>query len=322
MKKSHLSFISLFLLPTAEALSKQEQELNIYSFRQQEIIAPVVSAFEQQTGIRVNVVHGKSHYLLSRLADDGARSQADVLLTSDLAQLNNAHDLLQPFAPFEKLAELNPDLYDQHRYWVSVSIRGRALFSSTDTRLPIPQSFAQLREPMYQGQFCIRDWQHSYNTTLIRTLKATQNADDVAWLNTKESLLAKRPSGGDRDQLKALAQGKCQFAFANHYYFEMLKASDNKKDQKVTSQLTLHWLTTSQGSTPVSTTTVAITRHAPNVDHANRFVQFLLTEATQQTYAESLFEFPVIHSKQGQFTQQYSPFIPALDLIKPALLFK
>ncbi|MBE0364610.1 hypothetical protein PULV_a2339 [Pseudoalteromonas ulvae UL12] len=322
MKKSHLSFIFLFLLPTAEALSKQEQELNIYSFRQQEIIAPVVSAFEQQTGIRVNVVHGKSHYLLSRLAEDGVRSHADVLLTSDLAQLNHAHDLLQPFEYFEQLTELNPDLYDQQRYWVSVSIRGRALFSSADTRLPIPQSFSQLSKPMYQGQLCIRDWQHSYNTTLIRTLKATQNADDIAWLQSKDSLLAKRPSGGDRDQLKALAQGKCQFAFANHYYFEMLKASDNKKDQKVTSQLTLHWLKTSQGSTPVSTTTVAITRHSPNVESANRFVQFLLTETTQQTYAESLFEFPVIHSKQGQFTQQYSPFIPALDLIKPALLFK
>lgn len=322
MKKSHLSFLPLFLLPTAEALSKQEQELNIYSFRQQEIIAPVVLAFEQQTGIRVNVVHGKSHYLLSRLAGDGMRSQADVLLTSDLAQLNDAHDLLQPFASFDQLTELNPDLYDQHRYWVSVSIRGRALFSSTDTRLPIPQYFAQLNEPMYQGQFCIRDWQHSYNTTLIRTLKATQDSVDVAWLSTKESLLAKRPSGGDRDQLKALAQGKCQFAFANHYYFEMLKASDNKKDQKVTSQLTLHWLKTSQGSTPVSTTTVAITRHSPNVESANRFVHFLLTKTTQQTYAESLFEFPVIDSKQAHFNQQHLPFTPAISLIKPALNYK
>ena len=112
MKKSHLFYLPLLLLPTAEVLSKPVQELNIYSFRQQEIIAPVIQAFEKETGIRVNLVHGKSDYLLRRLAEDAEASQADVLLTSDLAQLNHAQDLLQPFDGHPKDASLK--LFDQH----------------------------------------------------------------------------------------------------------------------------------------------------------------------------------------------------------------
>lgn len=319
MKKSHLFYLPLLLLPTAEVLSKPVQELNIYSFRQQEIIAPVIQAFEKETGIRVNLVHGKSDYLLRRLAEDAEASQADVLLTSDLAQLNHAQDLLQPFDDFAGLAKLNPDLYDDQRHWVSVSIRARALFSHTQTQLPIPTSFSELSNSIYHGQFCIRDWRHSYNTTLISTLSATANQSDINWLQSKDKLLAKRPSGGDRDQLKALAEGKCQFALANHYYFEMLKASDNKKDREVTNKLQLHWLVTAQGFTPVSTTTVAITRYAPNVKYANQFVQFLLTSATQKTYTQSLYEFPVIGMQAAEFSQQYPPLKPALSLIKRAL---
>lgn len=315
MNKSFLLILSLFMGQITVAYA-QSPQINIYSFRKYELIKPVLERFEANSGIKVNLVNGKSHHLLTRLQQDGAQSQADVLLSSDLAQLHSHKSLLQKITNQSAWQNVSSYLFDEDGYWVSISMRTRALFSlQNNNNVKVPRYFSQLSAPQYQGQFCIRDWQHSYNAILSAALLTTGNTKDSDWLKLGNKLLAKRPSGGDRDQLRALAQNRCSLAFANHYYWHMMKRTDNKRDQMLAQKLQIHFLKTEDGLTPVSTTTAAIAKYSPNKGNAERFIAFLLTEEAQRIYAKSLHEFPVLKDMMTS----HVPFKPNLKAVKQGL---
>ena len=323
MKRNLLVFIALFA-SNAEVLAKPVEQLNIYSFRKLELIAPIISSFEKVSGINVNLVHGKSKYLLRRLENDGEQSHADLLLTSDLSQLANKKHLLQPFAEFSNLKHVNQSLIDDDKYWVSTSLRSRTIFSAEHTKLPVPEYYSDFNKPQYHGQFCIRDLSHSYNKELFASILSIGEKEDTRWLQEPEKLLVKRPTGNDRDQLRALANGQCQFAIANHYYFDMLAHSENKKDQLIASKLKRHWLKTHKGTTLISTTTAAITKYAPNKSNAIVFMNYLLEAQTQKIYASKLYEFPVYtKNKQDLTTVENNnlKMIPDVKAVKSSLSF-
>ena len=314
MKKSKLLLYSLILIQSTPIFA-QSAHLNVYSFRKYELIEPVIKKFEAQHNIKVNVVNGKSKHLLSRLKQDGDSSLADVVLSSDLIQLHDHKSLLQPIPELSKWEHIPNELKDDDDMWVSISMRTRALFSRKGAKPPPPIHYSSLTQEQYKGTFCVREWQHSYNKMLAASLFATNAKSDIAWLPTANSLLAKRPTGGDRDQLRALARGQCQFALANHYYWTMMKQSNNKRDRDLANKLNIHYMLTANGSTPISTTTAAIAKHAPNKKHAQTFIAFLLTPETQSVYANSLAEYPVI----TQVDNTTVPFTPNISAVKQSL---
>ena len=109
---------------------KADGVVNIYSFRQAELINPLIEEFTKQTNIKVNVVSGKANILMQRLIDDGQDSYADVLLTTDVARLEQAKKLkiIQPVNSELLQRNVPSDLRDPQRYWFGVSIRARAIF--------------------------------------------------------------------------------------------------------------------------------------------------------------------------------------------------
>ncbi|KAF7772429.1 hypothetical protein PCIT_a2494 [Pseudoalteromonas citrea] len=314
MKKSKLLLYSLILIQSTPIFA-QSAHLNVYSFRKYELIEPVIKKFEARHNIKVNVVNGKSKHLLARLKQDGKGSLADVVLSSDLIQLHDHKNLLQPIPELSDWAHIPNELKDDEGMWVSISMRTRALFSRKDTQATPPIHYASLTQKQYRGTFCVRDWQHSYNKMLVASLYATKSNADIAWLSQANKLLAKRPTGGDRDQLRALARGQCQYALANHYYWTMMKQSTNKRDRDLANKLTIHYMLTADNSTPISTTTAAIAKHAPNKTHAQTFIAFLLTPETQSVYADSLAEYPVIN----QVDKTAIPFTPNITAVKQSL---
>ncbi|MBQ4851665.1 extracellular solute-binding protein [Pseudoalteromonas sp. MMG012] len=314
MKKSKLLLYSLILIQSAPIFANTAH-LNVYSFRKYELIEPVIKKFEAQHNIKVNVVNGKSKYLLARLKKDGMDSLADVILSSDLVQLHDHKNLLQPIPHLAQWDQIPSELKDNNGFWVSISIRTRALFSHKDDTSPPPLRYASLTRPQYKGTFCVRNWQHSYNQMLVASLLASESGSDTAWLPIANQLLAKRPTGGDRDQLRALARGQCQYALANHYYWTMMKQSNNKLDRDLAEKLNIHYMIANDGTTPISTTTAAIAKYAPNKHHAQKFIQFLLTSDTQSVYANSLAEYPVIEKA----TSRVTPFTPNITAVKQSL---
>ena len=84
-----LALSALCLALATPALA--QGEVNVYSYREQKLIQPLFEAFTKDTGIKVNVISASSG-LEQRIKTEGANSPADVLLTVDVARLQDAID--------------------------------------------------------------------------------------------------------------------------------------------------------------------------------------------------------------------------------------
>lgn len=67
-------------------------ELNIYSYRQPELLAPIIDGFEKETGHKVNILFAKSG-LVERAQLEGSNSNADLILTTGVQPLVQASEL-------------------------------------------------------------------------------------------------------------------------------------------------------------------------------------------------------------------------------------
>ena len=88
MKNQFIKFLVFFIsiccfIETVYAKS----EVNVYSYRQPILINPFFEEFTKTTGIKVNVLHAKKG-LLERVLAEGANTPADLVLTVDIARLN------------------------------------------------------------------------------------------------------------------------------------------------------------------------------------------------------------------------------------------
>uniref|UniRef100_UPI000AA77702 extracellular solute-binding protein n=1 Tax=Candidatus Thiosymbion oneisti TaxID=589554 RepID=UPI000AA77702 len=63
-------------------------ELNLYSYRQPFLIQPLMDAFTEETGTKVNLVYAKQG-MLERIKAEGPNTPADLVLTVDIGRLND-----------------------------------------------------------------------------------------------------------------------------------------------------------------------------------------------------------------------------------------
>ena len=60
--------------------------------------------------------------------------------------------------------------------------------------------------------------------------------------------MARKPTGGDTDQLRAVAAGQCDLAISNTYYYGRLLDSERAEDKKVVNTVKVFGLTRVIGS--------------------------------------------------------------------------
>ena len=89
--------VSLPILAAGASGALAQGEVNIYSYREPQLIDPLLKAFTDKTGIKANVVYAAAG-LNERLAAEGQNSPADLLFTVDAGRLSEAKDagLTQP----------------------------------------------------------------------------------------------------------------------------------------------------------------------------------------------------------------------------------
>ncbi len=114
---------------TASPASAETEQVNVYSFRQEALIKPLLDAFSQKTGITVNLVSAKADALLERLRREGLNSPADLLLTADAGRLYRAQaaGVLQPVRSSYLEANIPARFRDPEGHWFGLSVRARPI---------------------------------------------------------------------------------------------------------------------------------------------------------------------------------------------------
>lgn len=291
-------FLVLLLSAAFSADSKAAQRtVNVYSFRQAELIKPLINEFTEQTGIKVNVVSGKADKLMQRLIQDGDNSFADVLLTVGSARLDKAKqlNLIKPINSTRLVANVPADLRDPENFWFGLSLRVRAIFYAKERVNPqLLPSYESLLNERWRGKICSRTGKRFYNRTMVASFIHRYGEDWTKnWVNKFTSNLAMRPNGNDRDQMRKAARGDCDIAIANSYYYGMMSKSVKQSDREVYQKLGIILPQSSKVASHVNISGAALTRSAKNVENAIQFIEFLTTKHAQKIYAQSNFEFPV-----------------------------
>jgi len=272
----------------------QSGEVNVYTYREGKLIQPLFDAFTKASGVKVNVISASSG-LEQRIKTEGANSPADVLLTVDIARIEEAvrAGITQPIKSdvLDKLVA--PQYRDPEGHWYGISMRARVVYASKERVQQAAITYEDLADPKWKGKVCIRSGQYIYNNALFAAFIAHHGeAKTEEWLKGLKSNLAQKPSGGDREVARDIAAGKCDIGIANTYYWALML--NKEADRKPWAEATKVILPTFQGGgTHVNLSAVVLARYAPNKANAMKLIEWLVGDEAQHIYADMNYEYPV-----------------------------
>ena len=309
---------TLALALTGAALPALSQEVNVYSHRQPELIQPLIDAFTAQSGITVNIAFVDKG-MVERLVAEGNRTPADLVLTVDIARLSEVVNagVTQPVDSAVLQANIPAQYRDPGNQWFGLTSRARIIYASKD-RVAEGEvtTYEDLADPKWTGRICTRSGTHDYNLALLGAVIAHDGEPAAkAWAEGVQANLARKPAGGDRDQVKAIWAGECDISLGNTYYMGEMLADPEQAEWA--NSVRIVFPTFVEGGTHMNISGVAMTKAAPNHDAALKLMEFLSSDAAQKIYAETNHEFPVkpgvpvsaLVASWGSFTPDTIPLI-------------
>ena len=269
-------------------------EVNVYSHRQPELIQPLIDAFTAQSGITVNIAFVDKG-MVERLVAEGKRSPADLVLTVDIARLSEVvkAGVTQPVDSAVLQANIPAQYRDPGNQWFGLTSRARIIYAAKD-RVAEGEvtTYEDLADPKWKGRICTRSGTHDYNLALLGAVIAHDGEPAAkAWAEGVRANLARKPAGGDRDQVKAIWAGECDISLGNTYYMGEMLADPEQAEWA--NSVRIVFPTFAEGGTHMNISGVAMTKAAPNHDAALKLMEFLSSDEAQKIYAETNHEYPV-----------------------------
>jgi len=301
MKNSRPYFyvlLALIISCTSPVSYAEDAVVNIYSARKEALILPLLERFQKETGIDFQLVTGKADGLLKRIEIEGEATPADVFITVDAGRLQRAKsaDILQPVESAILNSAVPSYLRDKDNMWFGLSRRARVIFYAKDRVKPSELStYEGLTDKNWRGRLCIRSSSNIYNQSLVASMMEHIGAEKTEqWAKDLVANFARKPGGGDTNQLQAVAAGECDITVVNSYYFGRLINSDDPKDVAIATQIGIFWPNQDGRGAHVNVSGAGVTKHAKHPDAARKLIEFLVKPESQSWYAEVNNEYPVI----------------------------
>ncbi len=265
-------------------------ELVVYSGRSEAMVAPLIAAFEAQSGIDVRVNYAGSAQLAATLLEEGERTPADVFFAQDASTMGliAAEGMLSSIAG--KTDGVSEHFLDPDGQWAGVSGRARAITYNTNNTTPeqLPTSLNGFLDPEWKGRVGWAPENASFQSALA-AMVALDGADAAtAWVT---GMLANeaRAFPSNTPGVTAVAAGEIDAMITNHYYLYRIKA-----EQGPDTPIENHFLRNGRSGSLVNISAVGILRNASNRLAAEAFIGFLLSPEGQAHFAEENAEFPVV----------------------------
>jgi iron(III) transport system substrate-binding protein len=287
-------------------------EVNVYSHRQPELIQPLIDAFTAETGIAVNVAFVDKG-LTERLVAEGDRSPADLVLTVDIARLNEIVQagVTQPVTSPELEANVPAEFRDPAGHWFGLTSRARIVYASKE-RVADGEvtTYEDLADPKWKDRICTRPGTHDYNLALTAAYIVHHGEEAAkAWAAAVKSNLARQATGSDRDQVKAIWAGECDISLGNTYYMGQMLADPEQAEWANSVRIVFPIF--EGGGTHMNVSGVAMTRSAPNREAALKLMEWLSSDEAQAIYAETNHEFPVKPGvTRSDLVESWGTFVP------------
>ena len=294
---------SSLILVAAATTADDGNVVNVYSARHYDTDLALYERFEEQTGIRVNLIEGASDGLIERIVNEAEFSPADMLITVDAGRLWRAEQagVFQPVESTVLKERIPAHLRDPEGHWFGLSKRARVIVYNKAAGLPEGVSrYEDLADPRLGGTICMRSSGNIYNLSLLGSLiehNGEGSADE--WASGVVANFRREPQGNDTAQLRAVATGECGVSIANTYYIGRLLGSDDAQERAVVEGLGILFPNQEGRGTHVNISGAGVTRYAPHRDNAVMFLEYLTGDDAQRLFAEGNNEYPVVGPASG-----------------------
>ncbi len=297
MKKMTISALILSLFVSTLAIAN---EVNIFNARHYKADAELYGKFTAATGIKVNLINGKSGALEKRMIEEGADSAADLYITADAGRCGafQAKGMTESGLVSSTIKSQVPKSF-RTTHWVGVAKRARIIYYSPERVTGAELSgmtYEGLADPKWKGRLVIRASSNIYNKSLVASLVKNNGKKATAeWAKGVVANMARDPKGNDRAQIMAVAAGEADIAVANTYYLAlMLSGNKGPEQQEAAKKVKAFFPNQNDRGAHMNISCAALVKGAPNKANAIALVDFLLSAESQEHFTNNTFEFPMI----------------------------
>ncbi len=298
------------------ASAGKAEQLSVYSYLSPQFLAPVLEAFQYETGITVNSEYMTADRLLARLVAERDGPSADVVFTMEAMRLAKlvAADVLAPLRS-ERLEAVIPARFRHpDSLWFGLSKWSRTLYYSTERVDPAELStYADLTDPRWKGRICTRPANKVYVQSLLASVIA--HAGEQAARRLVRGIvanLARQPVDLDTVQLEGIAANVCDLAVVNSYYYARivplqaspLQGNLGAKPKQIVAAVAPLALEQDGRGVHMNISAFALTRASAQPALARRLMEYVLQPLAQRLYADASKDFPMIDDLRSSSARQ------------------
>jgi iron(III) transport system substrate-binding protein len=263
--------------------------LTIYSGRGENLVGPLLEQFADETGIAIDVRYGDSADLALLIGEEGDRSPADVFLSQSPGTVGY-------LAERGLLAELDPELrrrvdavFESERgLWIGLTARRRVLVYNEEivSEDELPDSVFDVVEPQYRGRVGVAPENASFQdfVSAMRQVEGDERTEE--WLRRLADNDA--PTYANNNAIvEAVGRGEIPMGLVNHYYnYRFLEEDPGLPSRN-------YVFPDGDLGSMLLASTVSELAASDRRDEAERFIEFLLSDAAQRFFTDETFEYPL-----------------------------
>lgn len=314
------AFTATFAVAGMLPLAASADEVNVYTDRQEFLIGPLLEAYTEVTGTKVNVVYASSG-MEERIKAEGRNSPVDVVLTVDVGRLVDMvnEGITQPVSSPVLEANIPAEFRAEDGSWYGLTYRSRPVFASKERVDPSEiDSYLDLADPKWEGRVCTRPGDHDYNLGLLSAMIHHHGeAKAREWIEGVKANLARTPQGNDRAQVKAIYEGLCDVAIVNTYYMGAMLA--NEEQIPWAESVNLLFVDQDTTGAHINLSGAVVAKYSPNLEQAIELLEYLSDDDAQKMYAAGNTEYPVKEGvERSEILQMWGE--PKFDSESPAAI--
>jgi len=266
-------------------------KLVIYNAQHEQLLEELAPAFEDETGIKIELRNGSDLELSNQLVEEGDASDADVFLTENSPAMSQ----VEAAGLFDELPSDILDLIPaQYRptsgLWTGFVARSTVLAYNPDLidESELPASILDLADPEWAGRITFAPAGADFQAIVAAILEIEGEDATRAWLEgIKENGTV---SDNNIVALEAVNSGQAEVGIVYHYYW----ARDRAENGDLSDNSEQHYFTDQDPGAFVSVSGAGVLESSDMKDEAEQFVEFLAGEKGQQIIADSYaLEYPL-----------------------------
>jgi len=293
--KKLLFLIAIFISSSLYATNV----VNVYSHRHYAVDKELYKNFYKKTGIKVNIIKANSAELIKRIQKEGKYTKADVLLTTDVGMLELARssDIFQPIKSNFLNKTIPTHLKDKDNLWFGLTKRARIIaYNIDEVNKNELSTYMTLTDKKWKDRIVITKSNEVYNQSLLASILVNKGAVEAEkWARGIKENMARRPTGVDKDSLRAIAAGIGDVAIVNTYYVGQMMRGKSYSDKATTEYLGLFFPNQgkNESGTHINVSGAGVVKYSKNKENAIKLIEFLASVEAQELFAKVNFEYPV-----------------------------